>query len=334
MNHVYFSSLSPSEFRYVYGLDDDLNDSGHKVSSSPKFELVRRVYRYRDNRYLVTYLPPNAPKDLVDSPEAFGPPSPFKRHNNIVRAQSAIQAIGFCNDWDYFITCTLSPEKFPDRLSLDLFREKLNKLFRRIRNESGCSCQFLLVPELHKNEKGWHMHGLLRDFPASVFRPFELSEHLPHYILGKLARGEEVLDFPRYRNNFGFVDVEPLLSPDQAVSYLCKYVVKGLHNTGSHIPKGKHLYFASFGLKRPELVEENSQYSSSPVLDDLEFDGLVPSFDSDISYEVNGVEQTLGYKIWYEFPSDGSVRSELNDSPSLHSSLYSDLVHGTSSASR
>lgn len=296
--------------------------------------LIRRIYRFRDDRYLVTFLPPNAPKELVDSPEFLGPPSPFKLHNNIVRAQSAIQALGFCNDWDYFITCTLSPEKYPDRLALDVFRSNINQLFRNIRRESGMPCKFLLVPELHKNELGWHMHGLLQGFPVSCFRPFELSENLPVYILGKLARGEEVFDFPRYRLSFGFVDVEPLRSRDHAVSYLCKYVVKGLNATGKHIPKGKHLYFCSRGLSRPELVEESDQFFPSSVLDSLELDGFFPSFDSDIKFEVDGVEQKLGYKVWYEF-SPGEAPSELhassfryNSLPGLYGLRYSESESG------
>lgn len=283
--------------------------------------LVRRVYRYSDNRYLVTFLPPSAPKDLVDA--AADPPDewfPWKRHNNIVRAQSAIQALGFCNDWDYFITCTLDPKKFPDRLALDEFRSKLNNLFRRIRSESGSECRFLLVPELHKNQQGWHMHGLLADFPDSCFREFELSEKLPAYLLLKIAKGEKIYDFPRYRYIFGFCDVEPLRSRDHAVSYLCKYVVKGLQSTGLHIDKGKHLYFASKGLSRPQLVDESDQFSSSSVLDELELDGFRPSFDADIKFEVNGVEQKLGYKVWYEF-SPGEAPSELRAQSIRYSSL-------------
>lgn len=287
--------------------------------------LIRRVYRYSSNRYLVTFLPPSAPKDLVDS--ALSPPDewfPWKRHNNIVRAQSAIQSLGFCNDWDYFFTATLDPSKFPDRLALDEFRSKLNDLFRRIRSESGSECRFLLVPELHKNEKGWHMHGLLADFPSSCFREFEISEKLPVYLLSKIAKGETVLDFPRYRSIFGFCDVEPLRNRDHAVSYLCKYVVKGLQSTGLHIDKGKHLYFASQGLNRPQLVEESNQYSPSSVLDSIELDGFVPTYDSDIKFEKDGVEERLGYKVWYEF-SPGQAPSELHDSFSQSYSLHSVL---------
>lgn len=284
--------------------------------------LIRRVYRYSDNRYLVTFLPPSTPKDVVESvAEAPDVWFPWKRHNNIVRAQSAIQALGFCNDWDYFITCTLDPKKFPDRLALDLFRDKVTRLFRRIRSESGSECRFLLVPELHKNEQGWHMHGLLADFPDSCFREFELTEKLPTYLLLKLAKGEHIYDFPRYRDIFGFCDVEPLRSRDHAVSYLCKYVVKGLHSSGFHIDKGKHLYFASKGLSRPQLVEEADQFSSSSVLDSLELDGYSPTYDTDIKYELNGVEQNLGYKIWYEF-SPGQAPSELHDSFSQSYSLH------------
>lgn len=284
--------------------------------------LIRRVYRYSDNRYLVTFLPPATPKDVVESVAA-APDEwfPWKRHNNIVRAQSAIQSLGFCNDWDYFFTATLDKSKFPDRLALDEFRSKLNDLFRRIRSESGSECRFLLVPELHKNEKGWHMHGLLADFPDSCFREFEFTEKLPAYLLLKIAKGDKIYDFPRYRNIFGFCDVEPLRSRDHAVSYLCKYVVKGLQSTGLHIDKGKHLYFASKGLNRPQLVEESDQYSSSSVLDSIELDGFAPTYDSDIKYEKDGVEQRLGYKVWYEF-SPGQAPSELHDSFSQSYSLH------------
>lgn len=283
--------------------------------------LVRRVYRYSDDRYLVTFLPHSAPKDLVDA-AADAPDEwfPWKRRNNIVRAQSAIQALGFCNNWDYFITCTLDPKKFPDRLALDLFREKVTHLFRRIRSESGSQCRFLLVPELHKNQQGWHMHGLLADFPDSCFREFELSEKLPAYLLLKIDKGETIYDFPRYRDIFGFCDVEPLRSRDHAVSYLCKYVVKGLQSTGLHIDKGKHLYFASKGLNRPLLVDESDQFSSSSVLDELELDGFSPSFDADIKFEVNGVEQKLGYKVWYVF-SPGQAPSELRSQSVRYNSL-------------
>lgn len=293
--------------------------------SEDRTHLIRRVYRYRDDRYRVTYLVPHAPKELVDDPDQIETSSEFKLHNNIVRAQSAIQALGFCNNWDFFFTGTLSPQKFPDRLALDDFRHLLSQLIRNLRRESVCSCHYLLVPELHKNEKGWHMHGLLRDFPASCFRPFTLSDRLPEYIKGKLASGLPVYDFPRYRDNFGFCDVEPLLNPDAATKYLTKYVIKGLSSTGLHIEKGKHLYFASRGLTRPQLVEAADQFAPSPVIDDLEFDGFSPCFDHDIKCQVDGQDYFLGYSVWYELPA--AVASELSPASSLPVSLrsYSDF---------
>lgn len=286
--------------------------------------LVRRVYRYREDRYLVTYLPDSSPPELVKLPPSAAPDTwfPWKRHNNIIRAQSMIQALGFCNDWDFFVTLTLDPSKSHDRNDLDLFRSRLTSFFRKLRFESGCACRFLLVPELHKSGSGWHMHGLLSDFPDSCFRPFSLFENLPDYILGRLAKGDQLFDFPRYRENFGYVVVDPLRSRDHAVSYLTKYVVKGLNATGTRIDKGKHLYFASRGLSRPELMEESDQYSSSPVLDEVE-SRLQPTWDSDISYEVDGEVRTLGFKIWYEAPSDDYSPSEFSHIYNSSSSLSS-----------
>lgn len=284
--------------------------------------MIQRIYRYHDGRYKVTKMVPNAPKMLIEEPDSndlvLAVEKPFEKlRNNVVRAAGQIQSLGLCNDWDWFATFTLDKKNYPDRLALDSFRHDLTQFIRDLRKRyPGYACAFLLVPELHQDAKGWHMHGLLRDFPADLLRLFTLKEKLPYYIRNKLQDGLPVYDFPEYRKKFGFCDIEPLRERDAAVGYLTKYVIKGLNATGKHLEKGKHLFFVSRGLQRPQLVEEKEVESipgpaKTEMLSDLELDGLIPCFQQVIKAEVDGVERIFGEFCWYELAPFGIIPSEI-----------------------
>lgn len=293
-------------------------------------QLIRRIYEYRKDRYRVIWMLDNAPKelasDIAENPDIIDALPEVKSeygklHCNVARAASSIQALGLCNDWDWFATFTLDPAKYPNRLALDNFRQHLTRFIKYLREKyPGYKCAFLLVPELHKRGDGWHMHGLLRDFPPDVLRLFTLEEKLPYHIRSKLSEGIPMYDFPEYRSRFGFCDIEPLRERDAATGYLTKYVIKGLNATGKHIQKGKHLFFVSRGLQRPKLIEtrpfEVKEAASIPAADytgtlaDFQFDGLVPCFPQWIKATINDKERILGYSVWYEFPADGIIPSE------------------------
>ena len=181
-----------------------------------------------------------------------------REQSNIRRAARQIEAYALCNDWDNFITCTLDKDKFPDRKDLDLYRSTLMQVIRDLRKSYG-TLEVLLVPELHKNKEGWHMHGLTRGIPEYALRPFNLSEKLPKYIRDKLKQGWPVYDWPDYRKRFGFVDVEPVRSRDAAARYITKYLTKDISLvTAQELKSGKHLYFHTRGLLLPEKIENAS----------------------------------------------------------------------------
>ena len=167
---------------------------------------------------------------------------------NIRRAQRTIEAYALCNDWDWFGTFTLDPLK-RDRTDLDGFRKYLMRFMRRR------GIKVLLVPELHRKRDGWHMHGLLKELDVTELREFDLSEKLPVYIRRKLLQGADVYDWPAYRDAFGFVDIEPLQNRDAAARYITKYCSKASEATADEIASGKHLYYASKGLKLPEKMD-------------------------------------------------------------------------------
>lgn len=75
------------------------------------------------------------------------------------RAKNALFDLIACNQWDYFITLTLSPNEI-DRNDYQAIIKKLNTyLDNRVRRNG---LKYIGVPELHKNG-GFHFHFLVND---------------------------------------------------------------------------------------------------------------------------------------------------------------------------
>lgn len=214
----------------------------------------RIIYKYRDDLYKIVTIMDNRPsEDLRSTCRS----ADEKTLDNIRRAARMIEAYGLCNEWDYFVTLTLDPQKY-DRMDIDSFRKDFMQMLRDVRKKSGCKVNALLVPELHHNEKGWHMHALMSGLPLSELRPFTLHERLSGYLIRKIKDGATIYDWPRYRDRFGFCDVEPIGNRDAATRYIKKYITKGLDATAKHLEIGKHLYFVTRGLTLPMEMERAS----------------------------------------------------------------------------
>ena len=189
--------------------------------------------------------------------------------NNVRRAQMMIEAYALCNDWDWFGTFTLNPE-YRDRSDLDGFRSSFMQFLRDCRKRCNCEIRALLVPELHKNREGWHMHGLIAGLPVTSLRVFEARERLPKYIRRKIKAGEPVYDWPDYRRRFGWVDIEPVKNRDAAARYITKYLRKDGVTTAKFMELGRHLYYVTRGLKKP--IRLNVENASGEVPEALTSD--------------------------------------------------------------
>lgn len=169
---------------------------------------------------------------------------------NIARSRGRIRELALCNQWDYFVTLTLSPE-WGDRRDLPRWRASLTQWLRDLRKRAGVDIQYLLVPEEHK-AGGWHMHGLLRGIPDGMLRAFTLRERLPNYLRGKLSQGYTIYDWPAYRARYGWVDLEPIRDAGAVSAYITKYVSKALADL--RIAANAHSYYCSQGLAGAEEV--------------------------------------------------------------------------------
>ena len=157
---------------------------------------------------------------------------------NYRRAKNAIMEIALCNDWEHFVTLTLSPEKF-DRYDLHKWQKALSVWIGNFNRKYGCKVKYLLIPEHHK-DGAWHMHGLFSGLPAEALR--------------KNCFG--YLDLPEYSERFGFINFSKIKDPVRVSRYITKYVSKSLSERMKDY--GAHLYYASKGLSRKECVCEYS----------------------------------------------------------------------------
>ena len=168
-----------------------------------------------------------------------------KMVNNVSRARSKVFELSKCNHWTYWATFTLDQTKY-DRFNLDQFRKDFTHFIRNKSAKYGCKIHYLLVPELHA-DGAWHMHGFIEGLPIDELRPFTLDEKLPHKMRDKLKKGQPLFDWTSYGDKFGFNDLEYVRNIEAASIYITTYLTKLMD---VHVTElGKHLYYASRGLK-------------------------------------------------------------------------------------
>lgn len=187
-----------------------------------------------------------------------------KLSNNISRAKSKVFEYAYCNHWDYFVTLTISPEKY-DRYNFKAYIKDLGKFINNYSTVHHSKIYYVLIPEQHK-DGAWHMHGLISGI---------LPKHLEKNKYG-------YLDFPMYARKFGFCSLSPIKNHESVSKYITKYVTKELFSRSY----GERCYYCSKGLKKAELLyqfdhinpdfmewdfEHEDGYCKSSMVDNLDF---------------------------------------------------------------
>ena len=172
------------------------------------------------------------------------------------RARARIFELAFCNEWDWFFTGTLN-SKLYDRTNLTKFHKDLTKWLHNYAYNRGIpKIDFLLIPELHKDGKSWHMHGLLRGLPVEHLTQFQIGMTMGAGLADKVQRGDEVYNWEPYMRKFGFCDLERVKDSEAVSKYCCKYITKSLQHSVKE--SGAHMYYHSRGLRRSEVVAVGS----------------------------------------------------------------------------
>ena len=206
---------------------------------------------YGEGRYLLKIMKIPVLDDGVIL-EKKGISNDTKLDNNIYRAKSTVFDLAMCNPWDYFITVTIDPNKY-SREDLEKYHRGYSQFLRDEGKRTGNKLDYVMVPEQHK-KGGWHEHGLIRGISACELRPFTLKEKLPHYLLDKIKAGQPIYDWPRYRNKFGFCDLEPIRNRQAVGAYISKYITKTLRDNVTKLRA--HTYYSTKGLIRPYCIKK------------------------------------------------------------------------------
>lgn len=155
-----------------------------------------------------------------------------KLSNNLSRAKNIVKEYALCNNWDWWCTFTIDPQKY-DRYNLDTyfreFAEFLHNYNRRSPNEY--KVKYCLVPEQHK-DGAWHLHGFIRGI-----RPGDLYINQYGYYTWK-----------QYEKKFGYISMDKIKNIDKCSSYILKYMTKDKDKNVTEL--NRHLYYASKGLEK------------------------------------------------------------------------------------
>lgn len=159
-----------------------------------------------------------------------------KLSNNIVRAKTKVKELVLCNEWDFWCTFTISPDK-QNRYDLETFVKRFGNFIHDYnrRCDEADKVKYLLVPEQHK-DGAWHMHGFIKGI-----RPKDLYRNKHKHLCWR-----------QYEEKFGFISMEPLKDKDRASSYVLKYLTKDLSRNVSEL--GAHLYYSSKNLNKPQVI--------------------------------------------------------------------------------
>lgn len=152
--------------------------------------------------------------------------------SSISRTRSRIRELALCNDWEWFATFTLSPEK-NDRFDLAEFVKNFGYWVGNYNKKFGCKLKYIMIPEKHPTSGAWHAHGLLHDVAAASLCT---NEH-------------GYMDLPYYRERFGFISLSRIKDKQRCSNYIAKYVTKEMVETSFDLGKNKHMFYASRGLK-------------------------------------------------------------------------------------
>ncbi len=193
---------------------------------------------------------------------------------SIYRSVRLIKQIALSNDWDYFVTFTLSPDKVNDRTDYKSAIKRMTQCFRDINKVSPTKIEYLLIPEKHHDGINYHFHGLIYGLDSSF-----LTVNKYGY-----------LDFPLFARKFGYVSLSPVKDTRAASLYILKYISKSISTHSELINNGFHTYYVSRGVKRPTEVLKMDSVSIDYSLLNIVCDTIDPGlyYDNDISpYKFN-----------------------------------------------
>ncbi len=220
-----------------------------------------RIYKYNDNQFKAIQFKKPVKKAGFEKDED-EPDNDNKRTDNknddeylrqsLSRTRKTIMNYALCNPFEYFVTLTFDRKKIKAS-DLKMIKRKTGQWLNNLIKRHYPKLEYILIPELHKDKKHFHLHGLISGIgDVKEFR--------------KSKKGVMRYNWLSWHNKFGFTSLEKIRNKDAVSHYITKYITKDIVTEF-----GQHRFLASKGLKKPELVYEKSNYIV-PIQNDYEND--------------------------------------------------------------
>ena len=188
------------------------------------------------------------------------------------RTIQEIYEITRANTWSYFLTITYNP-KYIDRTDYDAITKKTSKWLNNLKQRYAPDLVYILIPELHKDGKSYHFHGLL-----SHIGDIELKDSGI-----KQRNGKPIYNLANWK--LGFSTVIQVQDTTRVSHYIAKYITKDL----CAVTKGKRRYWASRNCRKATVKAYNIDLEEiqNILLDNQEFLSYVKTqYNKEIDLEV------------------------------------------------
>jgi len=182
------------------------------------------------------------------------------------RSKMSVKEIGWCNDFDMFITFTFGKHHYDIDRCIKIMQQWLKDQNKQQKLKTDKKFEYLLVMEYHKDGRGIHFHALFKGYTGRI----KESEDPKRRGKPIKKRGKIIYNLPGW--SAGFSTMSYVVDKQKSVTYLSKYITKDF----AEVRANKKRYWASRGLNRPEKV-----YNIQPKGELLK---KYSTFDFDISF--------------------------------------------------
>jgi hypothetical protein len=210
--------------------DEETSLYENDVAILKDYKIMRKITLHRSIR--------KKGFEIEETKRARGTVSLEKMMENIKHTKSRIFELAYCNEWEHFITLTISPERY-DRKNLKKYYRELVQWLTNYNKKHGTNIKYLLIPEMHA-DGSWHMHGFLMGLPESNL---EINKN-------------GFLDWPEYREKFGYCSIDKIKNHEAVAKYITKYISKDLASCVKDL--NAHMYYCSLGLNRAQEIKRGT----------------------------------------------------------------------------
>lgn len=151
------------------------------------------------------------------------------------RTKNTIYNLARSNNWEWFITITFDRTK-TDASDYEEVTAKLQKFLQNLRERKCPDLIYLIVPELHKDGRNYHFHGLLANCGNMKFAYSGKSDR----------KGNMIFNMPDW--SFGFTTATRVGDTAKVSHYITKYITK----ESTRFLKNKKRYYASRNINKVE----------------------------------------------------------------------------------